>query len=114
MVDTVVVEIVGLSTSECGPFPCDETRTCGLEVCYPSNSLMDAVDALRQAILEEYGDRVEVQLTLLDEEMPEHIREIIEKRHPPLPIILVNGRLTAIGRISLRLISEEIEEELES
>jgi hypothetical protein len=109
----VTVEVVGLSGSECGPFPCDETRSCGLEVCYPSNSLLDAIDALRDELKREYGDSVEVKTTLLDNEMPEYVREIIEKRHPPIPMILVNGRLTSIGRISLDLIKEEIEYALE-
>jgi hypothetical protein len=112
MVD-VIVEIVGLSESECGPFPCDETRSCGLEVCYPSNSLLDAVSALRDELEKEYGDRVEVQLTIIDEAMPEHVRQLLEERHPPIPMILVNGRLTSIGRISFPLIKEEIDYALE-
>lgn len=109
----VTVEIVGFAESECGPFPCDETRSCGLETCYPSNSLMDAISALRDELLDEYGDKVEVKTTLIDEEVPDHIREIIEERHPPIPIILVNGRLTSIGRVSLDLIKEEIDYALE-
>jgi hypothetical protein len=109
----VTVEVVGLSESECGPFPCDETRSCGLETCYPSNRLLDAISALRDELKREYGDKVEVQMTLIDEEMPAHVRELIEERHPPIPIILVNGRLTSIGRISLDLIKEEIEYALE-
>jgi hypothetical protein len=109
----VIVEVVGLSESECGPFPCDETRSCGLETCYPSNRLLDAISALRDELKREYGDKVEVQMTLIDEEMPAHVRELIEERHPPIPIILVNGRLTSIGRISLDLIKEEIEYALE-
>ena len=108
----VVVEIIGFSASECGPFPCDETRSCGLEVCYPTNSLIDAVDALRMSLKEEYGDRIEIQLTLLDEGVPDYVKEIVEKRHPPLPIILVNGRVANIGRISKGLIKEEIDDEL--
>lgn len=109
----VIVEIVGLMESDCGPFPCDETRSCGLETCYPSNRLMDAIGALRDELLAEYGDKVEVKMTLIDEEMPDYVREIIEKRHPPIPIILVNGRLTSIGRVSLGLIKEEIDYALE-
>ncbi len=109
----VIVEIVGLMESECGPFPCDETRSCGLETCYPSNSLIDAISALRDELLADYGDRVEVQVILIDEEMPDHIRKLIEERHPPIPIILINGRLTSIGRISLGLIKEEIDYALE-
>ena len=109
----VTVEIVGLTESECGPFPCDETRTCGLETCYPSNSLMNAIGALRDELLAGYGDRVEVKMTLLDEAMPDYVRKIIEERHPPIPIVLVNGRLTSIGRVSLDLIKEEIDYALE-
>lgn len=109
----VTVEIVGLAESDCGPFPCDETRSCGLETCYPSNRLMDAIGALRDELLAEYGDKIEVKMTLIDEEMPEYVRELIEERHPPIPIVLVNGRLTSIGRVSLGLIKEEIEYALE-
>ncbi|NLZ29245.1 MAG: hypothetical protein GX885_00585 [Methanomicrobiales archaeon] len=109
----VTVEIVGLEESDCGPFPCDETRSCGLEACYPSNRMIDAISALRYELLAEYGDTVEVLMTLIDDAMPEHIKDIIEKRHPPIPIILVNGRLTSIGRVSLDLIKEEIEYALE-
>jgi hypothetical protein len=109
----VTVEIVGFAESECGPFPCDETRSCGLETCYPSNSLMDAISALRDELLDEYDEKVEVKTTLIDEEVPDYIREIIEERHPPIPIILINGRLTSIGRVSLNLIKEEIDYALE-
>ncbi len=109
----VTVEIVGLSESECGPFPCDETRSCGLEVCYPSNRMMDAISALRDELKKEYGDRVEVQLTIIDEAVPDYIRALIEERHPPIPMILVNGRLTSIGRISFTLIKEEVDYALE-
>lgn len=109
----VTVEIVGFEESDCGPFPCDETRSCGLEACYPSNRMVDAISALRYELLDEYGDSVEVMMTLIDDEMPEHVREIIEERHPPIPIVLVNGQLTSIGRVSLDLIKEEIEYALE-
>ncbi len=105
----VTVEIVGFEESECGPFPCDETRSCGLETCYPSNRLMDAIGALRDELLAEYDDKVLVKMTLIDKEIPEYIRKLIEERHPPIPIVLVNGRLTSIGRVSLGLIKEEIE-----
>ncbi|RXE55469.1 hypothetical protein ABH15_12115 [Methanoculleus taiwanensis] len=109
----VIVEIVGLSESECGPFPCDETRSCGLEVCYPSNRMMDAISALRDELKKEYGDRVEVQLTIIDEAVPDYVRTLIEERQPPIPMILVNGRLTSIGRISFPLIKEEVDYALE-
>ena len=52
-------------------------------------------------------------MTLIDDGIPEHIRKIIEERHPPIPIVLVNGKLTSIGRVSLDLIKEEIEYALE-
>ena len=74
---------------------------------------MDAISALRDELLAGYGDKVEVKMTLIDEGMPDHVRKIIEERHPPIPIILVNGRLTSIGRVSLDLIKEEIEYALE-
>ncbi len=74
---------------------------------------MDAIGALRDELLAVYGDKVEVRTTLIDEEVPDHIRKIIEERHPPIPIVLVNGRLTSIGRVSLDLIKEEIDYALE-
>jgi hypothetical protein len=64
---------------------------------------------MREELFAEYGDRVVVKTTLIDEGMPEYVRLLIEERHPPIPIILVNGRLTPIGRISLDLIKEEID-----
>ncbi|MFY9193792.1 MAG: hypothetical protein WAN99_00240 [Methanoculleus sp.] len=109
----VTVEIVGFEESDCGPFPCDETRSCGLEACYPSNRMIDAISALRYELLADYGDTIEVLMTLIDDGIPEHIRKIIEERHPPIPIVLVNGKLTSIGRVSLDLIKEEIEYALE-
>jgi hypothetical protein len=33
---------------------------------------------------------------------------MIEDNHPPIPIVMVNGNLTPLGRISLPLIREEI------
>lgn len=109
----VIVEIVGLEESECGPFPCDETRSCGLETCYPSNRLLNAISALRDELIAAYGDAIEVKTTLIDDEMPDYVRKLIEERHPPIPIILVNGRLTSIGRVSLDLIKEEVDYALE-
>jgi len=108
----VTVEIVGLKTSECSPFPCDENRTCGLTGCYLSGKLENAVTELKQVLDRAYGNRVDVQLTLIDSGVPDHIRAIIEKEYPPLPMVLVNGRLTRIGRISLDRIKNEIEKEL--
>lgn len=109
----VIVEIVELEESECGPFPCDETRSCGLETCYPSNRLLNAISALRDELIAAYGDAIEVKTTLIDDEMPDYVRKLIEERHPPIPIILVNGRLTSIGRVSLDLIKEEVDYALE-
>jgi len=40
------------------------------------------------------------------------IRTIIEQEFPPIPMILVNGRVTRIGRIALDRIMKEIEKEL--
>ncbi|WP_292347909.1 MULTISPECIES: hypothetical protein [unclassified Methanoregula] len=112
MTGTVTVEIVGLKTSECSPFPCDENRTCGLTGCYLSGKLENAVAELKQVFGRVYGNQVDVQLTLIDNGVPDHIRKIIEKEYPPLPMVLVNGRLTRIGRISLDRIKNEIEKEL--
>jgi len=112
MTGTVQVEIVGLKTSECSPFPCDENRTCGLSGCYLSGKLNDAFNELKKVLQDIYGTRVELKLTLIDEGVPDHIRTIIERDYPPIPMVLVNGRLTRIGRISLDRIKNEIEKEL--
>jgi len=112
MAGTVHIEIVGLKTSECSPFPCDEERTCGLKGCYLSGKLNDAVAELRKVLTESYGNRVDVKLILVDDGAPEYIRAIIEKEYPPIPMVLVNSRVTKIGRITLDRIKAEIEKEL--
>ena len=112
MTGTVLVEIVGLKTSECSPFPCDENRTCGLFGCYLSGKLDNAYRELEKILKSIYGDRVDTKLTLIDDMVPDHIRTIIEREYPPIPMILVNGKLTRIGRISLDRIKKEIEKEL--
>jgi hypothetical protein len=112
MAGTVTVEIVGLEASECSPFPCDENRTCGLTGCYLSGKLADAFPELRRVLEKFYGDRVDVRLTLIDNGAPDHIRAIIEQEFPPIPMVIVNGRITRIGRIALDRIKKEIEKEL--
>ena len=112
MAGTVTVEIVGLKTSECSPFPCDEDRTCGLSGCYLSGKLNDAFRELETVLKAAYGARVDTKLILIDDGAPAHIRTIIERDYPPIPMVLVNGRLTRIGRISLDRIKNEIEREL--
>jgi hypothetical protein len=112
MTGTVHVEIVGLKHSECSPFPCDENRTCGLAGCSPSGNLNDAFHELKKVLQEVYGTRIDLKLTLIDAGAPDHIRAIIEQDFPPLPMILVNGRITRIGRITLDRIKKEIEKEL--
>jgi hypothetical protein len=109
MSNPVLVEIVGLTSSECSPFPCDENRTCGLSQCYPSGSLIKAYEALKTMIRETYDNRVEVKLTLIDDHVPDHIRAILEAEYPPIPMVLVNGKLTRIGRIAVDRIVNEIE-----
>jgi hypothetical protein len=105
----VIVEIVGLKYSDCSPFPCDADRTCGLSECYPSGKLIRAFDALKKDLAAQYGDRVELRLTLIDDTVPDHIRTILEKDYPPIPMVLVNGKITKIGRIVLDRIRNEIE-----
>jgi len=112
MTGIVLVEIVGLKNAECSPFPCDENRTCGLSGCYPTGNLVAAFDELKNVLTREYGDRVQLKLTLIDNGAPDYLQKIIETDFPPLPIILVNGRVTRIGRISLDRIKKEIEKEL--
>lgn len=112
MAGPVTVEIVGLKASECSPFPCDENRTCGISGCYLSGKLVDAFSELKKVLEKIYGDRVDVRLTLIDGGVPDHIQEIIEKEYPPLPMVIVNGKITRIGRIALDRIKNEIEKEL--
>jgi hypothetical protein len=112
MTGTVHVEIIGLRTSECSPFPCDEDRTCGLSGCYLSGKLNDACRELENVLKAAYGDRVDLKLTLIDDGAPAHIRSIIEQDYPPIPMVLVNGRITRIGRIALDRIKQEIEKEM--
>jgi hypothetical protein len=112
MPDPLSIEIIGFSESDCGPFPCEPDRTCGLEECFPSGSFLAAVDALRRAIAAKYGDRVRVMVTLLDDGVPDRVKAIIERSHPPVPIVLLNGRVTPIGRISFTRIVREIDRAL--
>lgn len=109
MVHGITIEVIGFRNSSCGPFPCDENRRCGLDTCHPTNSLVKAFESLSSSLDNLYGGRVSLNLTLLDEGVPDYVEEIIERQHPPLPIILINGRVTPIGRISLPLIKKEIE-----
>jgi hypothetical protein len=112
MTGTVQIEIVGLKTTECSPFPCDDNRTCGLTGCYLSGKLVDAYEDLKRALQKIYGDKVSLKLTLIDNGAPDYIRAIIERDYPPLPMVIVNGRVTKIGRIALDRIKGEIEKEL--
>jgi hypothetical protein len=112
MSNRVEVEIIGFQDSSCGPFPCDETRTCELEKCAPTEMLLPAFDALKECMQELYGDRMALKLTLLDEGIPDYIGKIIEEQHPPLPIVLVNGNVTPLGRISVPLLRNEVEKYL--
>jgi len=111
MTGTVVIEIVGLKNSECSPFPCDENRTYGLSGCFTTGSLTAAYEELKWVLASEYGNRTDMKLTLIDDRTPDYIQKIIETEFPPLPMVLVNGRITRIGRISLDRIRKEIEKE---
>ena len=112
MADPVTIEIIGFKNADCSPFPCNEERTCGLSECYPTNKLTAAYGALSAALKARYGDRVTLSLTLLDTGVPDRIRVIIAEHHPALPAVLVNGRVTPIGRIALERIAGEIEKNL--
>ena len=112
MAEKVTVEIVGFSGSECGPFPCDEDRSCGLEACSPYGRLTTAFDALKERLEAEYGDLVEATLTLLDVGVPEHVRAIVDAESPPIPLVLINGTWRPIGRISYDPIKREIDRAL--
>ena len=112
MAGTVKIEIIGLKNAECCPFPCDENRSCGLTACYPKGKLTSAFEALAAELKKEYGEQVEVRLTLIDNDVPDYVKVILETEYPPLPIVLVNKKLTRIGRIHLDRIKKEIEREL--
>lgn len=112
MSGTVNIEIVGLKNSECSPFPCDENRTCGLTGCYLKGRLTDAFAELEKVLKQKYGERVSLNLTIIEGKAPDHIREIVEREFPPMPMVIVNGQVTKIGRIALDRIKTEIEKEL--
>jgi hypothetical protein len=112
MTGPVQIEIVGLKTSECSPFPCDDNRSCGLTGCYLTGNLVDAFAELKKVLGKLYGDKVVLKLTLADNGAPDYIRAIVERDHPPIPMVIVNGRVTKIGRIALDRIKAEIGKEL--
>ena len=109
MAEIIRIEIIGFTHTFCSPFPCDETRTCGLSECHPKGTLVPAFESLKKEVEKDYGSRVDLSLTLLDNGIPERIKKIIESDHPPIPLILVNGRITKIGRIAYDRIKKEIE-----
>jgi len=71
-------------------------------------SLVRAFEVLEKSLRKEFGDTVSLTLTLIDDEVPPHVEKIISEHFPPIPIILVNGKITPIGRVSLPLIKKEI------
>lgn len=109
---TVTVEVIGYTYRPCGPFPCDKDRSCGLEECFEKLTLQYAFPALEKALKEKYGEKVEAKLTPLDKEIPKYVVDIVREEHPPLPIILINGKLVPVGTISVPKISEFIDPEL--
>ena len=109
MAHTITIEVIGLRDSYCSPFACDDERSCGLSDCYPTGSLERAFEVLEKTILKEYGDTVSLKLTLIDDEVPPHVEKIRSEHYPPIPIVLVNGKITPVGRVSLPLIKKEIE-----
>jgi hypothetical protein len=110
MTEKITIEIVGYKEMECSPFPCDAERSCGLDECAPTNALLPAVETLKKEIVAEFGESVEITLTLIDESVPDYIKEIYEREHPALPMILIQGRLVPIGRISLTPIVQAVRE----
>jgi hypothetical protein len=107
--ETITIEIIGFENSPCGPFPCDDSRSCELEACAPTEKMVTASEALQNRLRELYGDRIVVKVTLLDDEIPDYVQTIIEKHHPPIPIVLINGAVTPLGRISLPLVKKHLE-----
>lgn len=109
MAEIISIEVVGLKDASCSPFPCDMTRSCGLYECHPTGKLVPAFEALRKELTEQFGTAIEMRLVLIDEQIPDHVREIIAVHYPPIPFVIVNGRLIPMGRISLPLMQKEIE-----
>ncbi|MDO5843710.1 MAG: hypothetical protein Q4Q53_01010 [Methanocorpusculum sp.] len=105
----VTVEVIGYTYRPCGPFPCDKDRSCGLTECFEKLTLQYAFPALEKALAEKYGDKVDVKLTPLDKEIPKYVVDLVREGHPPLPIILVNGKLVPVGTVSVPKISEFID-----
>lgn len=108
----LLIEIIGLKDSACSPFPCDETRSCGLNECYPTGKLIRAADALKNELHELYGGKVEIRLMLIDDTMPGYVEDIIARECPPIPFVLMNRRLVPLGRISLTQIKKEVQKVL--
>lgn len=109
MEETICIEVVGLKDTSCSPFPCDNTRSCGLYDCHPTGKLIPAFEALKSEILEQFGGRVRMKLVLIDQEVPEYIRRIIAEQFPPIPFVLIDGDLVPMGRISLPMMQKELE-----
>ncbi|ACL15876.1 hypothetical protein [Methanosphaerula palustris] len=106
------IEIIGLKNASCSPFPCDDERTCGLTACHPSGKLLPAVDALRQAVENEYGEKVTLSLVLIDDQVPDYVGTILRDQYPPIPFVLIDRELVPMGRISLEQIKKEIDRRL--
>jgi len=106
------IEVIAFTYRPCGPFPCDEERSCGLSECYGKEKMSFAFPALKRALEEKYGDKVSANLISLDNGISDEVKEIIRKEQLPLPIILVNGKAVPIGAISVPRISEYIEKEI--
>lgn len=109
MAEPIQIEIVGFENAECSPFPCIDERTCGLTDCYPTGKLTTAFDSLKKVLEQLYGNRITIKLTLLDNGTPDYIKKIIEIQYPALPMVIVNSKVTPIGRIALDRIKNEIE-----
>jgi hypothetical protein len=112
MAAKIVIEIVGLADSSCSPFPCDNTRSCGLYDCHPTGKLVPAFEALKNELTSQYGGAIEITLTLIDKGVPPRIRDIIAESYPPIPFVIIDGTLVPMGRISLPLMQKEIEKRI--
>lgn len=108
----ICIEVIGFTYRPCGPFPCDNDRSCGLTGCFGKEKLSFAYEELQKVLLAKYGNSISLELVSLDHEIPQWVQEIIRKEHPPLPIILLNRTVLPIGAISVPKISEFIDREL--
>ncbi|MDD3573424.1 hypothetical protein [Methanospirillum sp.] len=74
---------------------------------------MKAFEALKEEVYKEFENRVTLKLTLLDDNVPEYIKDIYNLDHPAIPMILLQKKVIPVGRISWKPIRDAIYLEIE-